>query len=343
MKLISVIVPVYKVEAYLRQCLDSILASTYSNLEVIVVDDGSPDECPRICDEYAEKDSRVQVIHQENQGLVAARNAGLALAKGEYVGFVDSDDYISPIMYSELVMAIEKTQADMVACEHCYDETQLVCGDADGEREYIYMNSFDDQLAWLTNAPSVRKLTWTCCYVWNKLYRKDKIVSMFRTECLMCEDLRFNWDYIHQCEKTAVVPMALYAYRRNPQSITGTYHVQRMNPENVAKGVANSNIWRLIACQSPISDKTLKEYIGARAAYVTHGALWRIYGLGMQNEYKSYCIEARKFIKENCLWLARDSKTYSALLRMACWLSCHAFWIWRVAAKLYCLMQSFRH
>ena len=97
--LISVIVPVYNVEKFLVKCVDSILAQTYTNLEIIIVDDGSPDNCPAICDELAKKDSRIKVIHKENGGASSARNAGLDIAKGEYIGFVDGDDYIAKDMY----------------------------------------------------------------------------------------------------------------------------------------------------------------------------------------------------------------------------------------------------
>ena len=93
---ISIIVPVYRVEAYLRKCVDSILAQTYPYLQVFLVDDGSPDQCGPICDEYAAKDSRITVIHQENRGLSAARNAALDLVEGQWIGFVDSDDWIEP-------------------------------------------------------------------------------------------------------------------------------------------------------------------------------------------------------------------------------------------------------
>ena len=96
---ISVIVPVYKVEPYLRKCLDSIVNQTYRNLQIILVDDGSPDNCGKICDEYAARDRRIEVIHQENGGISAARNAGLNLADGDYIGWVDSDDWIEPEMY----------------------------------------------------------------------------------------------------------------------------------------------------------------------------------------------------------------------------------------------------
>ena len=95
----SVIVPIYKVEEYLHRCIDSIINQTYTNLEIILVDDGSPDNCPMICDEYAKKDSRIRVIHKKNGGLSDARNAGLEIATGEYIGFVDSDDWIHKDMY----------------------------------------------------------------------------------------------------------------------------------------------------------------------------------------------------------------------------------------------------
>lgn len=103
---ISVIVPVYKVEKYLKKCVDSIINQTYKNLEIILVDDGSPDSCGRICDEYAERDSRIKVIHKENGGLSSARNAGLDIASGDYIAFVDSDDRIAPDAYENLISAL---------------------------------------------------------------------------------------------------------------------------------------------------------------------------------------------------------------------------------------------
>ena len=104
--LVSVIVPIYNMEKYLRKCVDSIINQTYHNLEIILVDDGSPDQCPQICDEYAEKDSRIVVIHKKNGGLSSARNAALDVCQGDYIGFIDSDDYIEPNMYENLLEAI---------------------------------------------------------------------------------------------------------------------------------------------------------------------------------------------------------------------------------------------
>ena len=102
MPLISVIVPVYKVEPYLARCIDSILAQTFTDFELILIDDGSPDNCGRICDEYSQKNNRIQVIHKENGGLSSARNAGMEICKGDYIYFIDSDDWIEPDMYEKL-------------------------------------------------------------------------------------------------------------------------------------------------------------------------------------------------------------------------------------------------
>lgn len=115
--LLSVIVPVYRVEPYWRKCLDSLVDQTYANPEIILVDDGSPDHCGAICDEYAKRDARIRVIHRENRGLSGARNAGLDLATGDYIGFVDSDDFIDESMYSRMVELALKNAADIVMCE----------------------------------------------------------------------------------------------------------------------------------------------------------------------------------------------------------------------------------
>ena len=113
---ISIIVPVYKVEKYLKKCVDSILAQTFTDFELILVDDGSPDDSGKICEEYAEKDARVRVLHKENGGLSSARNAGIEVAKGKYLGFIDSDDYIAEDMYELLYNTIIKEDADLSIC-----------------------------------------------------------------------------------------------------------------------------------------------------------------------------------------------------------------------------------
>ena len=123
MPTISVIVPVYKVEPYIRKCVDSILGQTFSDIQVILVDDGSPDQCGKICDEYAKQDNRVEVIHKENGGLSDARNAGIPYAKGEYIIFLDSDDYIDERMVERLHSLLNETNASIAACDFlCFFE-----------------------------------------------------------------------------------------------------------------------------------------------------------------------------------------------------------------------------
>lgn len=117
-QLVSVVIPIYKVEEYLPACVDSVLSQTYRNLEVILVDDGSPDRCPEIADQYAKLDKRVRVIHQKNGGLSAARNSGLQIATGEFITFIDSDDYISPEYVEVLCRAAEECDADISICDY---------------------------------------------------------------------------------------------------------------------------------------------------------------------------------------------------------------------------------
>ena len=132
--LISVIVPVYKVEVYLRQCVDSILNQTYKNLEIILVDDGSPDLCPIICDAYALQDERVKVIHKANEGVGAARNDALDIASGSYIAFVDSDDWLEPTAYEEMMRFSMDSDLDIVYCV----PSEIREGRASGTRYHYY-------------------------------------------------------------------------------------------------------------------------------------------------------------------------------------------------------------
>ena len=121
MPLFSIIIPVYNVEKYLNKCVDSVLNQTFTDFEVILVDDGSTDNCPAICDSYAEKDKRVKVIHKPNGGLINARKSGLEIADGNYIGFVDSDDWIEPEMYELFANMIKKYSPDMVLSDFYFD------------------------------------------------------------------------------------------------------------------------------------------------------------------------------------------------------------------------------
>ena len=130
--LISIIVPIYNSENYIKKCLDSILAQTYSNLEVILIDDGSTDNSYNICKDYQKKDNRIVLLQQKNAGVSRARNHGLEVAKGEYIGFVDSDDYIEPEMYEILLNSIIESNSKIAICNYYYEneDSKLYCGDS---------------------------------------------------------------------------------------------------------------------------------------------------------------------------------------------------------------------
>ncbi len=207
--LISVIVPVYKAEAYLDFCVASILNQTYKNLEIILVDDGSPDGCPKKCDEWAKRDSRVFVIHKENAGSAAARNTALDAANGELIAFVDSDDYISSDMY-EYLFSLLKDGADIAECgfvnvtgnnaDFGGDEASKVFSSLEAMKEHILDRLF-------------RQL------VWNKLYKKEVLNGVRFPVGKKIDDEFFTYRAIGNAKKLVCSPKACYAYRQHSQSL----------------------------------------------------------------------------------------------------------------------------
>lgn len=218
---LSIIVPVYKVEPYLPKCIDSILAQTFTDFELILIDDGSPDRCGQICDEYAAKDDRIIVIHQENKGVSAARNAGLDIAKGTYIGFVDSDDWIEPEMYHTLVTVAEDEGSKLVACAYCLDDS-LPEDNLTVSSVTCRFEGGKDLLMDLFSKPS--EFMGTCC---TKLFSKDMIGSYrFKENMIVWEDLVFlQTCYINVMNlsiSAVKVQNCLYHYRTNVQSATNS-------------------------------------------------------------------------------------------------------------------------
>lgn len=216
--LISVIVPVYNVEKYIHRCVDSILGQTYTNLEVILIDDGSPDKCGEICDEYASADARVKVIHQENAGLSEARNAGLDICTGDYVAFVDSDDYIEVNMYEKLLVALIENEADISICQWQYelpDGLQVVdLNKVDtgiyGKKtavkfaEYFYRGQYEGGVV---------------CAAWNKLYKRC-VFDSIRFYGRYVEDDRVHNSILSKSYSIIVITDQLYIYCNNEESLT---------------------------------------------------------------------------------------------------------------------------
>lgn len=215
---ISIIIPVYKVEPFLKRCVDSVTNQTYKNIEIILVDDGSPDHCPAICDEYARNDNRIRVIHQSNGGLSAARNAGIEAASGIYVGFVDSDDYIDGRMYEILYGNLKKAAADISVCNFApvFDNALLEqSANVKMEIKHVY-----DKLQALRNLYDNDKSIQTVV-AWNKLYKKE-IFKKIRYPVGKLHEDEFVIHHILDAVSTVVYSdVVLYYYRQRSDSIMG--------------------------------------------------------------------------------------------------------------------------
>ena len=182
---ISVIVPVYKVEKYLDRCVESIVNQTYKNLEIILVDDGSPDNCPAICDAWANKDERIKVIHKENGGVSSARNRGIDAATGDYIGFVDSDDWIEPDMYELLADNAKKYDADISRCGYFVDWPDHIAQVGNGG--ILLYEDIERRCEMLRSYHLVSAL-------WNKIYRRELFEEERLDESLrITEDWQINY------------------------------------------------------------------------------------------------------------------------------------------------------
>lgn len=283
MKKVSVIVPIYNVEDYLKCCVDSIVNQTYKNLEIILVDDGSPDNCGKMCDDFAKQDDRIKVIHKENGGLSDARNAGLDVASGDLIAFVDSDDYIDLNMVEVLVEALEKNDADISMCryskvypdvetEDIGDNTESVFLKTDGLKEYLLARFVDP-------------------FVWNKLYRKEIIDNIRFVKGVLGEDNEFNYKVFLNSEKSVLIQKPLYKYRQErPGAITESSYISEKKIHSIYN-------WDKIHNDCKVNAPQLEMYVIRRRAYFYIGAYNKII-LHKSQEYEADKKNIRLFLKE---------------------------------------------
>lgn len=219
MSTISVIVPVYKVEKYLDACVESIVNQTYKELEIILIDDGSPDRCPEMCDAWAKKDSRIKVIHKENGGGAQARNAGLDIANGEYIAFVDSDDIIHREMYSTLYSFLTENDCDIVECFYTMELP-------------IEENPSNNLIAVFDKKETLREnINGKYCVqlIWNKLYKRETVENIRFTPGKLIDDEFFVYKVLGNSNKTAVIDSKFYFYRQQENSVMHrTYSLKRL-------------------------------------------------------------------------------------------------------------------
>lgn len=223
MELISVIVPVYKVEDCLDKCVRSIVHQTYSNLEIILVDDGSPDHCGDMCDAWAEKDSRIKVVHKENGGLSDARNAGLKIATGSLISFIDSDDWVEADFLEVLLAAMDGRKAQIAECAvELVDEAgSVLCCRETAKVPYL------DKLDGLHRMILEDGIYQT---VWNKLYRREILEGIFFEKGKCHEDDFWTYQVFDRMEYLAVVERPMYHYLQRSSSIMGAgYNLKRLD------------------------------------------------------------------------------------------------------------------
>ena len=249
----SIIVPIYKVESYLHQCIDSVLAQTYPNFELILVDDGSPDNCAKICDEYAKKDARIKVLHKVNSGVTNTRKIGAAQATGEYVCWVDGDDYISADFLKTIHDVIMEYKPDMVACgfKKVRDDgtvLEVATNKLPGDQLYsTEESSFYEQLIFASNAgylnygilqPSI----------WSKVAKREIIVPAMLAvpdEVAMGEDVAATNQAMCNCKTVYVSNATEYYYRFNETSMTNTFKYDMLHRRQVLFDFLNTHMEKI--------------------------------------------------------------------------------------------------
>ena len=246
MQLISIIIPIYNAEKYLSKCLDSIIAQSYTNWEAILVDDGSPDNCGKICDEYAAKDKRFKVIHQENKGVVNARNNALVNAKGDFLAFVDSDDTIEPTMLEEMHTFAEEKGADIVYCNINAIFLNNTC-----KVDIIKIENGEDAIKNLL----IEKLQG---WLWNKLIKKtfwDKCTITTNENAVVMEDTYISIQLFAHSPKIISIDSYLYNYNRTNENAATV-----LNKDVIIKAQSNiDNIYSWLVKKN-LFEKYKKEF-----------------------------------------------------------------------------------
>ena len=260
--LISVIVPVYNMEQYLERCVNSIVDQTYRNLEIILVDDGSTDRSPRMCDEYAQKDGRIKVVHKVNGGLSDARNAGLQVATGTYIGYVDSDDWIEPQMYQRMYEACIEHQAQVAVCRYAKIYRDHV--DREGNGQVTVFDREGILKAYLADQPEYVVYN----SVWSKLFAREVVEGVLFPVGKNSEDIMYTTKAFCKLEKAVYIDECLYDYVLDREgSIMNVNRTQRMFQDEIP-------FWREhITCIRELVSKDM----GDMAAYYFYRRLLSYY------------------------------------------------------------------
>ena len=213
--ILSIIIPVYNVEKYIHKCIDSVLAQTHKDFELILINDGSSDSCGGICNEYARSDGRIQVIHQKNSGLSAARNAGLEIAKGDYIGFVDSDDWIDKSMYENMIAEAKKFEADIVFCNYYKIEGKMLI---------VVNEPIKPGVCDVSECIKLNLIDKIHNYVWNKIFRRHLFAAEQFTFGKAYEDVALTYKLFGKANKIVHINKPYYYYRQRADSIVNSFN-----------------------------------------------------------------------------------------------------------------------
>lgn len=250
--LISVIVPIYKVELYLPKCIDSIINQTYKNLEIILIDDGSPDNCGSICDEYAKTDSRIKVIHKVNGGLSDARNAGLEIATGEWISFVDSDDWLKNNAIEQMLNLAIDNDANLII-----GSTQKI---NDADNSIVWVDSSDRECQIMNSTQAMCDFFLNGCASWARLYKANIHKDVLFPVGEINEDEAIVLALLERCSKIVKTSKIVYNYRFRPESITSTaFHPKKLIWYHHCK----SNLSFIAKNYPTIIDYAEKRYFGS--------------------------------------------------------------------------------
>ena len=277
MEKVSVIIPVYKVEEYLNKCVESVVNQTYTNLEIILVDDGSPDNCPQMCDEWAKKDERIRVVHKENGGVSSARNVALDVLTGEYICFVDADDTIHPKYVEILLSNLKESNADVSVCswKKVYDISKPQNKNYNKRKVDLVEYQGNEILDLLYNkkVPLIMAL-------WTKLYKKDIFKDIRFPEVVIAEDDAIIHLILNKCKKLVFSDCILYNNTQRDNSLTtSTFSKKKLYALKVFKDRINY----MEQNRPEFLDQSIHHYIRILILYF-HYAKWSKMGADILNK-----------------------------------------------------------
>ena len=310
---LSIIVPAYNAAKYLPDCLNSILASTYRDFEILLINDGSVDNTATICDCFQQQYPQIRVFHTENQGLPAARNLGLDHAIGNLIGFVDEDDLIAPDMFETLIDAMTPA-VQLSTCCYFRRIRNDVSLPQSNTCTAVFYNQVDTAKLILRGAAGP--------YVWNKLYRKDVLDShgiRFRPDSQGAEDQFFNAEYLQYCAHAAFVDKQLYFYITTNGSITSTF---RQNRTVSNKYISLPQAWRFTADIMEEISADLAHWSQARACMFYQTVLRKI-----ENLNEAYITEAISYVRKHCVTLRHYHWGYKYYLSALLLCTSYPLWI----------------